>query len=94
MCLDDETKMKDMLTLDCEHRFCQECVSDYASDKINNNKVKSDELVCPKIECNIEINPLIIKTSVTEEIYNKYIDFKMKQLEDTNANEIFYQCQG
>ncbi len=80
ICLDDEVKLEDMVTLSCEplaHRLCQDCFSGYCSSKIKDAEVGVDQLVCPMDKCKTPISVHEIKGSVPAEIFEKYERFQM-----------------
>lgn len=69
MCLIDQTEhsMDDACTLECNHRFCRDCVSGYILDKISRQEICENKLTCP--QCIEPISPHIIKASISKEKY-------------------------
>ena len=47
LCLDDDVKIEDMVTLSCDHRFCRDCLANYLKSKISDALVASSDLICP-----------------------------------------------
>jgi Zinc finger, C3HC4 type (RING finger) len=39
LCLDDEVKIEDMVTLSCDHRHCRDCFANYLKSKISEKQV-------------------------------------------------------
>lgn len=88
ICLDDEAPIDGAITLDCDHRFCQECLSGFICSKIESREIGEDELKCPSAECSVHIRHDIIKGSTVDvgkpNIYEKYLTFATdKYLEET-----------
>eukprot|EP00947_MAST-08B_sp_MAST-8B-sp1_P003021 g3021.t1 len=68
-------KVSDGVTLDCDHRFCPECVAHHFRAKIEVRKVKDSDLCCPM--CPHQASPFLIKAAVDTKTWNKYNRFKM-----------------
>eukprot|EP01041_Mallomonas_annulata_P006313 gene6313-12772_t len=80
LCITEEI-ISDMITLSCNHRFCKECFKNYTINKINDNQVKSDELVCPALIdysnklCSSSISVFEIQANIPEDSFLKYERF-------------------
>jgi hypothetical protein len=78
-------------TLDCSHRFCEECLSGYICSKINSNEVNDDVMICPLSECAFPIPHTIIrgctKELQNEEAYEKYCEFKKDTFLETELQK-------
>ena len=68
-------------TLDCEHKFCSNCLKDYITLIIENNKLEDN--VCPA-GCGKPIDHYIIEDIVDEEVRLKYEKFNLYNLEKQN----------
>ena len=101
ICLDDEVKLEDMVTLSCEpiaHRLCAACFESYCESKIKDAEVGADQLVCPMDKCKTPISIHEINGSVSMKIFEKYERFQMsafgKECDDCQfcpkCNEWFY----
>lgn len=86
--------IKELTTLDCNHRFCKACTEKYIISKIMNFQVLDHELSCP--ECQIPINYEIIKAHVPVELFKKYQHFTIKQfqpdIDDETIMKWCYKC--
>jgi hypothetical protein len=61
-----------LISLDCDHRFCYPCIRQYILQNISDNKVTENELTCPS--CSTAIDANIIKAQVTEKTFNRYLE--------------------
>ena len=87
LCLDDEVKLEDMITLGCQseaHRFCLECFSSYCTDKIKDAIVTPDKLICPMPDCNYSISYIELKNNIPETVFEKYESFTMRHFGETS----------
>ena len=64
------------ITLECDHRYCQNCIENYFNERITSSNVSEAEFVCP--DCNKPVDHNIIKGIVSDVLYNKYIDFAFR----------------
>ena len=90
ICLDDEVKLEDMITLSCEpvaHRLCIDCFSGYCESKIKDAEVGADKLVCPTDKCMTPISIHEIKGGVSTEIFEKYERFQMSAFCQDDSND-------
>jgi hypothetical protein len=69
--------MNKVITLSCNHQFCKACVSGYVENKINEMKVRNNELTCPL--CETEIEPLVIQDCVSSHQYANYLELTIKK---------------
>ena len=80
ICLDDEVKLEDMITLSCEpvaHRLCKDCFGGYCESKIREAEVGQDQLVCPTENCKTPISIFEIKSCISVEMFERYERFQM-----------------
>jgi len=61
------------ITIPCNHIICKLCWEDYLKEKINTRNVS--KLKCPAYDCSELIPMSIIKTIISEELYQKYQRF-------------------
>ena len=67
----NEYSANHLITLDCNHRFCENCLQNYLINKVMSSEIREDELVCP--ECGMKsIDYNIIKAHLPEDILEKY----------------------
>ena len=72
-----------MVTLSCQpigHRFCKECFGNYCSLKISEALVDTTSLMCPLEDCQTPITPHELRAHVTEENYQKFERFGLRNL--------------
>ena len=60
ICVND-VKISTTFSLDCQHRFCTECWTDYISSEINNKSFNSIFITCPGHKCQTPLKNSIIK---------------------------------
>jgi len=88
ICMDDEASIHGAITLDCDHRFCEECLSGFICSKIDCNEISEQELKCPRPDCCYCISHPTIR-GLTEglekpDIYEKFLSFATdKYLQET-----------
>lgn len=89
-----EWKIKECITLPCDHRFCKVCIKAHLETNINEAKVLDEDLTCPQGDkAPIDIN--IIKYTVEPEIFQKYERFAMERWTPQLENgEIDFHCKG
>ena len=85
----EEVIVDQMITLECEHRFCMDCLADYIKNQVDSAQV--DRIVCPQ-GCGEEISWPIMKYCVTQETLDKYDKFKLRNLVPLDENEYYYYC--
>lgn len=74
------------ITLDCNDRFCSNCINDYITFQINSNQF--DKIKCPLSQCNTPISESIIQAQVDSSTYQKLNDYRLKHLPDTQDERI------
>ncbi|OMJ86000.1 hypothetical protein SteCoe_12568 [Stentor coeruleus] len=86
-------KITDSIILQCNHKYCRNCLKIYLEYKINEAKVSKEDLACP--ECNLFIHISYLKEIVDSEIFIKYEFFSMeKWTPKLQYGEFFYCCNG
>ena len=84
-----EFSVEEGITLDCDDRFCKLCLDTYIKDLIYSNKVTENEFCCPI--CLKEISSFVVQGNFSQEVYEKYLDFKMNYYKPTK-NYVFKKC--
>lgn len=56
LCYDSECEIDGSYLLDCGHRWCCECFTNYVIHQIKNNSVGEDVLICPDSSCKFPID--------------------------------------
>ena len=76
---------QEFITLECEHRFCKECLQNMITLKIDEAKCSDEEMCCPL--CQVSISVFIIKAVLSAEkfqIYDNFILHHNKNLLENN----------
>lgn len=77
--------------LTCTHEFCKNCLVFFCNEKIKTNDVSPSALSCP--HCKTKINFYIIKENVPGEIFQRYEELLLKNVELENKDkEITINC--
>jgi hypothetical protein len=63
------------LTLECEDKFCKDCISRYFEEMISRFTVDC-EIFCPR--CRVVVDPLIVQGNVQSETCEKYLEMLVK----------------
>ena len=90
ICGENKNVEKDSITLDCDHRYCKECVSGYATALIDESKCSDDQLACP--ECKTPLGFHIVKGCLNEEKFQKYQNFLLQNGSNVILNEERAKC--
>ena len=86
-------KIRECITLNCNHRFCKNCLKADLEIKIGEARVNEKDLVCPMCPVTIDLN--IIQAVVSAESFAKYQKFALEQwVPVVDADEIYFQCHG
>lgn len=83
--------MDQAITLDCNHRYCQECISNMLAALIKDSEIGENSLKCPNCNSAIDIN--IIQGNVSPEIFEKYNRFMINNWVPSPGETIF-TCPG
>lgn len=86
----EEKKMREFITLECEHRYCKDCVKGHLDTKISEGQVGID-ITCP--ECNKPVDYHIIISILDEEMKSKYEKYLLLQLSG-KRDDILVSCIG
>lgn len=77
--------IEEIITLDCNHKFCKTDISNRLSSIIMNpNYASSSEVVCPQCFCKIEYET--IRANVPKHVFNKYDENLTKSWLDKQPN--------
>ena len=90
-----ELDNKQKLYLNCNHEFCRECIIEYINEEIKNSRVI--DIKCPTVGCKELFTDEFIKNIVTNEEYNKYKKFLVREKIKDNPNYItcpIVNCEG
>jgi hypothetical protein len=74
------------ITLDCNHRFCKECMGEYLTDKIKSAEVSSDKLICPS--CPTSVSFYTIQYCVDQATLKLYNEFAIRQIDFRVNHEV------
>lgn len=101
-------KIKDQcISLNCDHRFCKECVKAHINEQIEKGKMNINELCCPTCLENINVDKndpeqvdrisvdlYIIKSLIDPENYEKILNFRNHNLISFDKNKKYIYCPG
>jgi IBR domain, a half RING-finger domain/Zinc finger, C3HC4 type (RING finger) len=89
-----EYKIEQGITLNCDHRFCEECIKQHVSLLIDSAQVSDEKLKCPS--CTEPLTVYEIEDVVGPELYSKYDKFRLRalKLDEIDADEIVFHCPG
>eukprot|EP00163_Fabomonas_tropica_P033356 TRINITY_DN870_c0_g1_i1.p1 TRINITY_DN870_c0_g1~~TRINITY_DN870_c0_g1_i1.p1 ORF type:complete len:656 (+),score=93.32 TRINITY_DN870_c0_g1_i1:350-2317(+) len=91
ICYDDISPAMAFSLTNCEHRFCEECLSSYVRVQVM-ELGNVQHLRCPGIDCTSEhIDPAVFDRVTTEEIRGKY--HQWKSLRDDPNNTTCPKCE-
>lgn len=87
-------KVEEGITLDCDHRFCMNCIKYYVEDLIESAQVTAEKLKCPA--CTQAITPYEIEEIVSAELYQKYEKFQLRGfvLPEHEDKALILHCPG
>jgi hypothetical protein len=85
-----ELPVSDFITLECDHRYCKDCISMSIEILIKEGNV-GNEINCP--ECQKIVDPHIILGLIDESTREKYDDFLLRSL-DAKSGERYVRCKG
>ena len=82
------------ITLNCDHRFCMECMRQHISLLIDSAQVNDDQLKCPN--CTEPLSIYEIEDVAGPELYSKYEKFKLRalKLSELDGDELLFHCPG
>jgi hypothetical protein len=78
------------LTLNCEHRFCIDCIRDFLTDLIDRGKVSETELVCPSHRCGTAIDEPMLKYCLREETMERLDKLRIRNIKA--GKEVMVYC--
>ncbi|OMJ70612.1 hypothetical protein SteCoe_31355 [Stentor coeruleus] len=89
-----EYNIEQGITLNCDHRFCEECLRQHISMLIDTAQVTDDMLKCPK--CPEPISVYEIEDVAGPELFKKYEKFRLRsmKIDELDDNEILFHCPG
>lgn len=89
-----EYNVEQGITLNCDHRFCEECLRQQISMLIDTAQVTDDVLKCPK--CPEPITVYEIEDVAGPELFKKYEKFRLRsmKIEQLDDNEMLFHCPG
>ena len=79
ICMDDDLDETDMVTLDCDHRFCRGCVKYHLDALLGTHQIKEEEMLCPVPGCNSTISLPIIRDLLNKKDYDRLLELKLRK---------------
>ena len=86
-----ERPSSDFVTLDCNHKYCGDCIKGYLIVSINEGKVGSS-LTC--FEDETPIGYYTVLDNLEDDMKEKYEKFLLRSIEAIRNNEVYIQCIG
>jgi IBR domain, a half RING-finger domain len=83
--------ISEFITLDCDHRMCEDCVRENLNTLVNEGKV-GDDVSC--FQCSRAIDYNIIVNVLDQDMRDKYDKFLLRKLETHLKNEVYITCVG
>eukprot|EP01083_Nonionella_stella_P233911 823689_1 len=71
----DDVPLSETFSLECGHRFCQTCWSDYLGDRLDTAAQDAVRSVCPEYECGTAVPDSVAKKFLSESRWAKYESF-------------------
>ena len=88
MCMEDEIVSAEIITLNCEHRFCKECLKMGLEMKLKEKSVSEDDLCCPFQSCKQPFDVHIIEALLSQNQYQMFLDLKLRKVYARQTREI------
>ena len=92
ICITENNINKDCITLNCNHKFCKECLQNFLEVKIKDGEIQSTDIKCPEQKCNEPIEFSTLEYILSKEIIDKFIKFTLINLKGKNEEEMFLRC--
>ena len=88
-----EVEITQSLTLNCDHRFCRECLIQGWTENINHGYVTPAHLKCPADKCETPVTIFELRYNLPEKIYQKYINFSNENFQTKpDSKEVLIKC--
>lgn len=92
ICLEDRPK-NGSFELECEHRFCEDCIRGYVTGKIGDRKVEDTNLFCPDESCVVPLSFDLIRGCTDHIVHDRYLQFKTDNVvEELLRSGMFMRC--
>jgi len=80
------------ITLECNHRYCFNCVKQFLEVEVREGRVAENNLKCP--DCNAPIDYNIISHVLEHEDFARYEDFALRNWQPEEQGVVDFQCPG
>lgn len=89
-----ELMVDEGITLECDHRFCVNCIKQQVEMLIESAQVSDEKLKCPS--CPQAMSVYEIEDIVGPDLFAKYEKFRLRgmKLEPGDENSIIFHCRG
>ena len=79
ICMDDDLTDNEMVTLDCLHRFCKNCVTYHLTSLLDTHQIKENQMTCPIPGCEHPVALPIIQDLITKSDYDRLLELKLRK---------------
>lgn len=83
----DEYLVENSITLSCNHRFCNDCITTHVENLLEEGKVESSQVKCPKPDCPMEITYNEAKNLLAPEQFDRLDNLMASKFEIDTAKE-------
>eukprot|EP00944_MAST-04C_sp_MAST-4C-sp1_P011078 g11078.t1 len=87
LCMDDQVRGDEIVTLSCDHRFCRSCLKYLIELKLKEKNVTEEDLCCPERGCGVPLDLKIIEATLGEAVYQKLLDVKLRRMYVRNTTD-------
>lgn len=95
ICFLEINEKENVFNLECQHKFCKECIIEYLKEEIRNARVL--KIQCPEKNCELLFDEDTVKSLVDDEYFYKYKKFiqRAKIKDDPSLTECpILDCEG
>ena len=79
ICMDDELDAEDMVTLDCLHRYCRNCLTYHIKSLMDTHQIKESQMTCPVPGCKHPVALPIIQSLIPKVDYQRLLELKLRK---------------
>mmetsp|Transcript_5312 Transcript_5312/g.9741 ORF Transcript_5312/g.9741 Transcript_5312/m.9741 type:complete len:329 (+) Transcript_5312:3117-4103(+) len=88
----DEHLVEQSITLSCDHRFCNDCITGHLENLIEDGKVQSSQVKCPNAGCSTVITYNEAKSLLSSDTFERLDKLMASRFEFDDQTERIEQC--